>query len=200
MSSYKADNSGGYGNPPINHQFKKKNPGGPGRPRGSTSMDAALGKVFGGKVPYKENGKPVLGPATEALSKRVLQHGLAGPHRATLAVAELARKYGPQEPETNGTPVPFLQELSEEEFRMLGRLMAKATGDQAWDPPRTDPLASYNDPDNPHNYITELTVDGLHYRRCHIDTVADELIEIHSRAYFSAALPRRPGCYRRSGN
>ena len=200
MSRYKGDNSGGYGNPPIDHQFKKKNAGGPGRPKGSTSMDAALAKVFRGKVAYKENGRPVLGPATDALGKRILQHGLAGPHGATIAVLELALKYGPQEPETEVAAFPFLQELSDEELRLLGKLLAKATGNPAWDPPREyDPLERSLDPKNPDNYHMELTMDGLHYRRCRIDTKNDELIEIDSRAYFSAALPRRPGCYRRAG-
>jgi hypothetical protein len=199
MGAYKGDNGGGYGNPPIKHQFKKKAPGGPGRPKGSTSMDAALAKVFRGKVPYKENGKPVSGAATEALSKRVLQHGLAGTHRATLEVLKLAQKYGPQEAETELAPLPFLQELTYGELRSLGKLLAKATGDVAWDPPHDDPFERYTDPDNPDNYCHETTVDGLHYRRCRIDTVEDELIGVANRAYFSAALAQRPGCYRRNG-
>lgn len=198
MSQYKGDNSGGYGNPPIRGQFKPGGPGGPGRKKGSTSVDAALAKVFGGKVPYKENGRPVEGPATEALSKRALQHGLSGPHRATLAVLDLARKYGPKEEEPETPDIPFLNELDVEELRTLGKLLAKATGNPDWNPPRNenDPLAYLNDPDDPRNYSKELTVEGLHYRRSSIQSIGDELIGIENRAYFSAALPRRPGCHR----
>lgn len=197
MSKYKGDNSGGYGNPPIDHQFKKKGPPGPGRPKGSTSMDAALKKVFRSKVPYKENGKPVSGEATDALSKRLLQHGLAGPHRATLAVIDLARKHGPQELEPDETPLILLDALSDDELKELGRLMEKATGNPGWNPKPDHPLAKYADPSDPDNYYTEQTVDGLRYRHCRVPSVDSVLTGIANRAYFSAALPKRVGCYRR---
>lgn len=47
---YRANNDGGYGNPPVRHQFKPGNEGGPGRRRGTTSIDAALRKMFRSKV------------------------------------------------------------------------------------------------------------------------------------------------------
>lgn len=197
MSRYKGDNKGGYGNPPIDHQFKKNNPGGPGRPKGSTSMDAALKRVFRSKVPYKENGKPMSGQAIDALSKRLLQHGLAGPHRATLAVIDLARAHGPQEPEPqDATSATLLDNLTDEEIREFGRLMEKATGNPAWNPKPDHPLAAYLNPSDPANSYTELTVDGLHYRHSRVPSVDAVLTGIENHAYWSAALPRRAGCYR----
>lgn len=195
---YRADNSGGYGNPPVDGQFKTGGPGGPGRPGGSTSMDAALKKVFSGKVPYKENGKPTEGPATEALSKRLLQHGLAGPHRATIAVMEFAQKFGPQEADEPEAVEFNFENFDSDELRLFGRLMAKLSGDPDWERryENDHPLAYLHDPDDPRNYTFEQTIEGVRYRRSLRSEFPDELLDIDNRAYWSAALPRRAGCFR----
>ncbi|MEO6381489.1 MAG: DUF5681 domain-containing protein [Nitrobacter sp.] len=92
---------------------------------------------------------------------------------------------------------PNFSDLTADELEEFGRLMAKAAGQPYEAPPKFDhPLAYYSDPTDERNYHHERTVEGISYRRCHIASVGDELIGIENRAYFSAATPRRPGCYR----
>lgn len=92
---------------------------------------------------------------------------------------------------------PNFSDLTIEEMDALGRLLSKAAG-QPYESPRelNHPLAYMSDPADERNYYSERTVEGISYRRCHIATVSDELTGIENRAYFSAATPRRPGCYR----
>lgn len=93
---YKGNDDGGYGNPPVSHQFKGKP--GPGRPKGSKSIDGALRKTFGKKVVrVDKSGKRTFIAAPEALAERALELGLKGPLRANVEARKLAEKYGPQE-------------------------------------------------------------------------------------------------------
>lgn len=89
-----------------------------------------------------------------------------------------------------------MRDLSEQELDQLGMLLAKASGVEPEEPP-TNPFAYSSNPDDPRNYSTELTVDGLLYERCSIPGQGDRLTGIRNRAYCSAALPRKPGCDRR---
>lgn len=95
---YKGDNSGGFGNPPVKSQFKKGNPGG-GRPKGSTSTDAAIRDVLATSVKKRDrNGKLTSVPMTRALVERAFQLGLTGNLKANEKARELAATHGPQEP------------------------------------------------------------------------------------------------------
>ena len=182
MTRYKKNNAGGYGNPPVKGQFEKGCKPGPGRPRGSSTMEGALKKVFRGKVPYLENGKRKEGPATEALAKRALQHGLSGSARANEAARMLAAKYGPEE-----AAAPLvnydLSILTDEEFEMYGRLTHKLLGEEY---PETPP-----NPLNAPRSWSESTVEGILREHTTVGAATTiELISVGNRAYVSAALPR----------
>ena len=144
---YKADNSGGYGNPPVKDQFKKRGPPGPGRPKGSVSMIGALGKVFGGKLDYTENGKPVTSAATIALAKRALALGLTGPNSANARALDLATKHGPQDTLVDLT-LHNLASLSCEELEQFEILISKALG-VPYEPEtrKSDPFDYLNGPE-----------------------------------------------------
>lgn len=182
MTRYKKNNAGGYGNPPVKSQFGKGGKPGPGRPRGSSTMDGALRKVFRGKVPYLENGERKEGPATVALAKRALQHGLSGTARANEAARELAAKYGPEEPTT--APASYdLSCLTGEELEMYGRIACKLLGE-----PYPEPSVSVL---NAPNTWSERTIEGI--VREHTSTGgkrSTELLSVGNRAYVSASLPR----------
>lgn len=179
MSRYKGDNSGGYGNPPIKGQFKEGGPGGPGRPKGSLSQDAALRKVFGGKVEYTINGEDVNNPVSLALAQRALALGMSGSLRANEAARELAERYGPVD-ETNEPKLDF-DDFSFDELREFQRMMNKARGlpTEAFEPP-------------PVRYYTKAWPDGVAYKIAHDGKDIPPQIEtIRHRAYWSAALPMR---------
>ena len=182
MSRYKKNNEGGYCNPPVKGQFEKGCKPGPGRPKGSSTMDGALKKVFRGKVPYLENGKRKEGPATIALAKRALQHGLSGSARANEAARELAAKFGPEEPTQSPTDYD-LSRLTAEELEMYGRIACKLLGEPFPEPP-VDPLSV------PHSW-SERTLEGI--LREHTTAGAKtsaKLISVGNMAYVSASLPR----------
>lgn len=129
-SHYKGDNSGGYGNPPVSGQRKKGQPGGPGRPRGSTSLDAALKRAFRRKLPIVRNGRLAKLHPTDILAERIVEAILA--KNLTPTMIELARRlmeqYGPQAPanpslEGNG------DDFSLEERKILSALIGRYTGD-----------------------------------------------------------------------
>jgi hypothetical protein len=177
MGRYKRDNSGGFGNPPIKGQRKKGDPGGPGRPKGSMTMDAALRKVLGGKISYTVNGEKTEGPATLALAQRALALGLSGPMRANEAIRDLAKKYEPVPPEQH--QLPCIKDLTEEEQLELLRLIRKAQG-VPYEGPKQEPI----------RYYSENWPDGIVYRCCHSPhNEPPQLEEVRNRAYISAALP-----------
>lgn len=93
---YKADNAGGFGNPPVKSQFKNGNKGG-GRKKKDESMEAALRREFTGKVTVKREGKTEKVSIAQVLARRKRDRGLKGSDRALDAAIELAKRYGPQE-------------------------------------------------------------------------------------------------------
>ena len=124
---YKGDNNGGYGNPPVKGQFKKGGAPGPGRPKGSNSMGRALRKVFGSKLDYTENGRPVNSDATVALAKRALGLGLTGPASANARALDLAEKFGPQD-DSADQPVLNLDDFTYEEIVQFEMFLCRALG------------------------------------------------------------------------
>lgn len=182
MTRYKKNNAGGYGNPPEKTQFRKGCKPGPGRPNGSSSMGGALRKVFRGKVPYLENGKRKEGPATVALAKRALQHGLSGSARANEAARELAAKYGPEE--LTESPIDYdLSVLTNEELEMYGRIAFKLLGEPFPEPP-VDVLSV------PH-FWSECTLEGIVREHTSVGAkLSAKLISVGNLAYVSASLPR----------
>lgn len=126
---YKGDNSGGYGNPPVSGQRKKGEPGGPGRPRGSTSLEAAMKRAFRRKLPIVRDGRLAKLHPTDILAERIVEAILA--KNLTPAMIELARRlmeqYGPQrpaEPNLKGNGDDF----SIDEKKILSALLTRYAG------------------------------------------------------------------------
>ena len=94
-STYQANNAGGYGNPPVRHQFKPGGRGGPGRPKGETTLEAAMRKMFGGTVQVTSNGEAREVSMVQALAERAKKEFLTGSARSLELGLELALKYGP---------------------------------------------------------------------------------------------------------
>lgn len=86
----------GHKNPSKETQFKKGNPGGPGRPKGQTNVGHAMSRMFGGKVPVNVNGKTIQKPMAEAIAKRGQQLMLTGSATGFFRGLDLYAKYGPE--------------------------------------------------------------------------------------------------------
>lgn len=120
---YKGNDEGGYGNPPVSHQFTGKP--GPGRPKGSKSIDGALRKTFSKKVVrVDKNGKRSFINAPEALAERALELGLKGPLVANVEARKLAESHGPQDNEIKID----LSKFTDAELQMYGYLANKMFG------------------------------------------------------------------------
>lgn len=184
---YKADNSGGYGNPPVSGQFKEKGRPGPGRPKGSKSMSAAARKVYSGKIPFKENGEMRLGDVTEALNKKLLSLAMSGSLRALELSMKMAEEFGPKDVVEAPKPKFNLDGMSVQEVRTFGRLFYRALG-KPLDERLMPNLLRLDD------HFLETTPEGLAWNRSRSRPDTDELISVGNRAYLSAALPRKFGC------
>jgi hypothetical protein len=101
VSRYQGNNEGGYGNPPVDGQFRKGDKGGPGRRKGEASLESALRKITSKKIPVNKDGKRRhLSPA-QILAERTLEAALAkNPSPRMLELAhKIFAKYGPKEVE-----------------------------------------------------------------------------------------------------
>ena len=128
-SHYKADNRGGFGNPPVGHQFALGNPGGPGRPKGRTSLESQLKKVFRKTLVVNKEGRAVRMPPTAVYAERLLEAILSrttSPAMLDYGIRVLS-KYGPQ-PQVIQSPevVLNLDGFSEDELLILECLLARA--------------------------------------------------------------------------
>lgn len=122
---YRGNNQGGFGNPPVKNQFDGTKPG-PGRPKGSKSIDGALRKTFRKKVASvdKRTGRRVYIDAPNALAERALQLGLQGGLAANIEARKLAEKYGPADEVINYD----LSCLSDLELQMYGYIAYRLRG------------------------------------------------------------------------
>ncbi|MBP6110958.1 MAG: hypothetical protein KA482_01080 [Sphingobium sp.] len=93
-SRYRANDEGGYGNPPVKNQFKPGNKGG-GRKKGNVTLESELRRVFRDRVPLADGSKTPMVRALAELTKKQL---LTNPKALPWAF-ELAEKYGPKEAE-----------------------------------------------------------------------------------------------------
>lgn len=128
---YKADDSGGFGNPPVRHQFAPGNPGGPGRPKGQTNIEAQLRKVLGKKVTVNKDGQPKQMHVTEVFAERMREAILArttSPAMLEYALRLLDR-FGPQPTPTESPKwLIDLTGLTDDELQIYGEMGARVTG------------------------------------------------------------------------
>ncbi|WBX86205.1 DUF5681 domain-containing protein [Sphingosinicella microcystinivorans] len=125
---YKGDNTGGYGNPPVRTQFKPGGKGGPGRPRGRHSLEAALQKVLREPVAVKTpDGRKAMSYA-EALTRRVAERALRpdAPIGMVEFAFELLQKHGPKDEENQPRP-DAVGKLSFDEIKLLLQLLARSS-------------------------------------------------------------------------
>ena len=126
---YQANNAGGYGNPPVSGQKKKGNPGGPGRPKGQTTLQAALQRVLRRKRPVVRDGKVERLHPSDIVAERILEALIA--KNLTPSMIELAHRimerYGPQIPKEEQQTLDW-SSFSWGELRLFGGLLARASG------------------------------------------------------------------------
>lgn len=126
---YQANNAGGYGNPPVSGQKKKGNPGGPGRPRGQTTLEAALQRVLRRKRPVVRDGKVESLHPSDIMAERILEALIAknlSPSMIELA-SRIMERYGPQMPKQEQQAVDW-SSFSWDELRLFGGLLVRASG------------------------------------------------------------------------
>ena len=133
---YKADNSGGYGNPPVKNQFR---PGqaGPGRRKGVTNLESAIRRRLRTRLRVSRDGKAVRLTPYEIYAERVLEAILSkttSPRMLEFGLNFLSR-FGPvpepepepePKPEPKPEPTPDYTVFSTDEFRLFGGLIARS--------------------------------------------------------------------------
>lgn len=128
---YQANNAGGYGNPPISGQKKKGGPGGPGRPKGQTSLEAALKRVLRKKRAVVRDGKVEKLHPSDIMAERTLEAFLAkdlSPQMIQLA-HRIMERFGPQMPEEKRQLVAW-GSFSNDELHLFGGLLARVSGEE----------------------------------------------------------------------
>jgi hypothetical protein len=128
---YKGDNSGGFGNAPLSGQRKKGDPGGPGRPKGQTSLRAALTRALRRKRPILRDGKVTHLHTADVVAERIVEAILA--KNLSPAMIELARRlmeqYGPQMPEPE-PPEGSREGFSPDELSILSGFLGRYIGEE----------------------------------------------------------------------
>lgn len=190
----------GKNKPPVATQFKK----GDGRTRGRRSkgtknLGTDFREVMTASVSLSVNGKQTKVTRQRAIVMRLADNASRGNQTAIKTVLEYSERSGfaLEEPgDENLTTLPGLKDMDPDEVRLLNQLLHKATGEEYV--PMENPFAWCSDPEDPRNYGRELTVEGIDVEKCSVKGVPEKILGIRSRAYFSAALPRKPGCFRRT--
>lgn len=131
---YKANNDGGFGNPPVRGQFGENNPGGPGRPKGITNLEAALRKRLGKKLTVSKDGKSVKMTPFEVYAERMLEAILS--KSSSPAMLEygfrLLTRFSSNEAEQNSSEagrIPDYSVFSHDELILFGGLLTRALGE-----------------------------------------------------------------------
>jgi len=131
---YKSNNEGGFGNPPVSGQFAENNPGGPGRPKGITNLEAALRKRLGKKLTVSKDGKSVKMTPFEVYAERMLEAILS--KNSSPAMLDygfrLLTRFSSIEAEHNSSEaerIPDYSVFSHDELILFGGLLVRALGE-----------------------------------------------------------------------
>lgn len=124
---YKANNAGGFGNPPVKRQFAKGNRGGPGRPKGITNLEAAMRKVLAKRLTVTKEGRLVRMTAWEVYAERALEAILSKTTSPALLEygRDLLTRFGVSEPK----PKTDYSVFSDTELQLFGGLLCRALGE-----------------------------------------------------------------------
>jgi len=114
----------GYGKPPKSTQFKKGGPGGPGRPKGSTSLLGDLEKLMQQKIVATVNGRRRTISQREALLRRLFEQALKG-HLPSLNLLFKLQAMQPLDAETSAAQAPPAQPLTADEKSLLRDHLAR---------------------------------------------------------------------------
>jgi hypothetical protein len=121
----RAQSAVGFGNPPVRTRFKKGVSGNPsGRPRGSPNAAIGIREAFTAPITIRQGNKIYRASTLEALSRKMLERGIRGDHRAFLTVIKMAKDLGLLVPPA--PPEYDLTKLTDEELEHLERLTRKA--------------------------------------------------------------------------
>jgi hypothetical protein len=199
----------GKGRPPSSGKFAVDDGRKRGRrEKGTKNLATDFLDEMAKPVTLSVNGEQKKVSRQRAIVMRLLDNASRGQSRAIDTAFKYRIQFGggsaPSVPEdaaaSEKQPYASLENLDEQELDEFYRLHCKAAG-VPYDPPerekRTDPLAYIHDPDNPHNYIPELTVEGLHLVHCRLAGAGTTLTGIDNHAYISGAMSRKPGAWRR---
>ncbi|WP_157033022.1 DUF5681 domain-containing protein [Sphingomonas changbaiensis] len=128
--TYRADNAGGYGNPPVKSQFRPGNSGGPGRRRGAKTLEESLRRLFRSKVPVTRNGQTRNMDMTEAMAERLKKEILTGNYKALELGVNLAHRYGPTGDENQVEMFNIAELTSEQKWALRAFLMTMSRADR----------------------------------------------------------------------
>jgi len=98
---YKANNEGGFGNPPVRTQFGAGNVGGPGRRPRTITFEAAMAKMLAGTVAANIGGKPIEISMAEALAANAQKLMLSDKPASIEMGIRLMTQYGPKQESTD---------------------------------------------------------------------------------------------------
>lgn len=135
---YRADNSGGYGNPPVRNQFQPGHAG-PGRRKGVTNLESVIRRRLGIRLKVSKDGKVVRLTPYEVYAERVLEAILSkttSPKMLEFGLNFLTR-FGPTPepvPEKKQEKTPDYSVFTNDELHLLGGFLARSTGLVRGDP------------------------------------------------------------------
>ncbi len=193
----------GKGKPPEHGKFRVDDGRKRGkRAKGTKNLATDFREEMATWISVKVGGKERRVTRQRSIVMRLADNASRGQNSAIQTVLAYCERFGlivqvQEDPvgADEANALPFLHTLTDEEFDLFGALFEKATGEPSY-VSEPHPLDYLRNPDDPRNWITEQTVEGLVIDRCLCVGNEEKIRDIASRAYVSAALPRVPGCFR----
>lgn len=189
--------------PPEDGKFRK----GDGRKRGrrakgTKNLATDFQEELKSKVTLKVDGKPRRVTKQRAIMMRLMDNASRGQNAAIKTIITFAEKLGIElqiaEAQEQENAFTHLQDLTDYELELLMQLTCKATGQEFCDYESdgklydaSHPLAYLEDPEDSRNFDRDQTIEGVIWKRFRGTRFTDYICGVQSRAYHSAALPRR---------